>query len=283
MLKYLAIDISPLKVSRDYRLLFFGQLISFFGTMMSFVAINWQMFELTNSSAMVGYVALAEFFPMFILAFVGGAIADSLDKRKILQFTEVGQTLTTGILLVNSILPEPQIWDYKQIYSVESSGFLGSSGFKIEVSDNVIIDDDAELKYAIDRAGAMIYDAIQLHLYKKTEEYEKVKQEENKGLLGCFDQPIYADEIASEYGNDWFYKNKPWYVVTTKFGRIKLGWRKRVISIHWENNPHLPFTADELFPDVQDTKGKDFIHAYGYEDARKYIKKLQEVAIDTGL
>jgi MFS family permease len=104
------IDITPLKVSRDYRLLFFGQMISFFGTMMSFVAIQWQVFELTQSSAMVGYVALAEVFPMIILGFVGGAIADSFDKRKILRFTEVGQTLVTGILLVNSLLPQPKIW-----------------------------------------------------------------------------------------------------------------------------------------------------------------------------
>lgn len=109
MLKYLTIDITPLKVSRDYRLLFFGQLVSFFGTMMSFVAINWQMWELTNSSAMVGYIALAEFFPMFFLAFVGGAIADSFDRRKILRLTEIGQVLTTGILLINSILPNPKI------------------------------------------------------------------------------------------------------------------------------------------------------------------------------
>ncbi len=77
---------------------------------MSFVAINWQMFELTNSSAMVGYIALAEFFPMFILAFVGGAIADSFDKRKILRLTEIGQTLTTGILFLNAILPNPKVW-----------------------------------------------------------------------------------------------------------------------------------------------------------------------------
>ncbi len=110
MLKYLTIDITPLKVSRDYRLLFFGQLVSFFGTMMSFVAINWQMYELTQSSAMVGYIALAEFFPMFFLAFVGGAIADSFDKRKILRLTEIGQVLTTGILLVNALLPNPKIW-----------------------------------------------------------------------------------------------------------------------------------------------------------------------------
>lgn len=110
MLKYLTVDITPLKVSRDYRLLFFGQLISFFGTMMSFVAINWQMFELTQSSAMVGYIALAEFFPMFILAFVGGAIADALDRRRILRWTEIGQGLTTAILLINALLPNPQVW-----------------------------------------------------------------------------------------------------------------------------------------------------------------------------
>jgi MFS family permease len=109
MLKNFAIDITPLRVSRDYRLLFFGQLISFFGTMMSFVAINWQMYEITQSSAMVGYIAIAEFIPMFILAFVGGAIADAFDRRKILRLTEIGQVFTTGLLLVNSLLPNPKI------------------------------------------------------------------------------------------------------------------------------------------------------------------------------
>ncbi len=110
MLKYLAIDITPLKVSRDYRLLFFGQMVSFFGTMMSFVAIQWQIFDLTKSSAMVGYIALAEVVPMILLGFVGGAIADSFDKRKILRFTEIGQTLVTGIALANCFLPQPRIW-----------------------------------------------------------------------------------------------------------------------------------------------------------------------------
>jgi MFS family permease len=104
------LDISPLKVSRDYRLLFFGQLVSFFGSMMTFVVLPWQMFQLTKSSAMVGYIFLAEFVPMFCLAFVGGALADFLDKRKILRYTELGQTLVTAILLVNSLLPNPQIW-----------------------------------------------------------------------------------------------------------------------------------------------------------------------------
>ena len=104
------IDITPLKISRDYRLLFFGQLISFFGSMMTFIVVPWQMFQLTKSSEMVGYLYLAEFVPMFCLAFVGGALADALDKRKMLRLTEIGQTIVTTILLANSLLARPQIW-----------------------------------------------------------------------------------------------------------------------------------------------------------------------------
>ncbi|CAN5455929.1 MFS transporter [soil metagenome] len=104
------LDLSPLKASRDYRLLFTGQLVSFFGSMMTFIVVPWQMYQLTQSSAMVGYIYLAEFVPMVCLAFVGGALADFLDKRKMLRLTEIGQTIVTAILLINSLLPNPQIW-----------------------------------------------------------------------------------------------------------------------------------------------------------------------------
>lgn len=104
------LDLSPLRASRDYRLLFIGQLVSFFGSMMTFIVVPWQMFQITQSSAMVGYISLAEFVPMFTLAFVGGALADFLDKRKMLRFTEVGQTIVTAVLLGNSLLPRPQLW-----------------------------------------------------------------------------------------------------------------------------------------------------------------------------
>jgi MFS family permease len=104
------LDLSPLRESRDYRLLFTGQLVSFFGSMMTFIVVPWQMYQLTGSSAMVGYIYLAEFVPMVCLAFVGGALADFLDKRKMLRLTEIGQTSVTAILLLNSLLPNPQVW-----------------------------------------------------------------------------------------------------------------------------------------------------------------------------
>jgi MFS family permease len=104
------LDITPLKVSRDYRLLFFGQLVAFFGSMITFVVVPWQMYQITQSNAMVGLIFMVEFVPMFSLAFIGGALADAIDRRLMLRVTEVAQAFVTVILLVNSLLPNPQIW-----------------------------------------------------------------------------------------------------------------------------------------------------------------------------
>ena len=82
------IDISPLKVSRDYRLLFFGQLISTFGTAMSFVVLPVQVYQLTGSTLLVGLLSASEFVLILLMAFVGGAYADFIDKRKMLRLTE---------------------------------------------------------------------------------------------------------------------------------------------------------------------------------------------------
>lgn len=110
LLSKVAVDITPLRISRDYRLLFIGQLISFFGTMMTFIVVPVQMYRLTGSSLQVGLLGVAEFVPMFFLAFVGGALADSTDRRRMLRITEVGQTLTVLILFANALLAEPHVW-----------------------------------------------------------------------------------------------------------------------------------------------------------------------------
>jgi MFS family permease len=85
-------------------------MVSFFGSMMTFIVVPWQMYQLTESSAMVGYIYLAEFVPMVILAFVGGALADYFEKRRLLRLTEFGQAATSAILLINALIPTPQIW-----------------------------------------------------------------------------------------------------------------------------------------------------------------------------
>jgi MFS family permease len=104
------IDLSPLRISRDYRLLFFGQLISAFGTAMSFVVLPVQVYQLTGSTLLVGLLSASEFALILLMAFVGGAYADFIDKRRMLRLTEIGQTLVTAILVFNASLTHPQVW-----------------------------------------------------------------------------------------------------------------------------------------------------------------------------
>jgi MFS family permease len=104
------IDLTPLRISRDYRLLFFGQLISAFGTAMSFVVVPVQVYQLTGSTLLVGLLSASEFVLILLMAFVGGAYADFIDKRRMLRLTEIGQTLVTATLVFNATLARPQVW-----------------------------------------------------------------------------------------------------------------------------------------------------------------------------
>ena len=75
------LDVTPLRTSREFRLLFIGQFVSKFGTAISYVVLPLQMWQLTKSTALVGLLGVAEFVPMLLFAFLGGALADSVDRR----------------------------------------------------------------------------------------------------------------------------------------------------------------------------------------------------------
>jgi MFS family permease len=106
----LALDLTPLVESRDFRLLFAGQAVSFFGSMMTMVAVPWQVYQLTRSSFAVGMLGVAEFAPVFVMAFVGGALADAFDRRRMLRITEALIAALTAVLVFNSLLARPRVW-----------------------------------------------------------------------------------------------------------------------------------------------------------------------------
>ncbi|MFI7703787.1 MFS transporter [Nonomuraea sp. NPDC049480] len=110
LFRHLSLDLSPLRESRDYRLLFVSGVITMFGTFVTMVAVPYQMKELTGSYLAVGLVSLAEFVPMVVCGLWGGAIADAMDRRKIIVLSELGLLVTSAILMVNALLPNPQVW-----------------------------------------------------------------------------------------------------------------------------------------------------------------------------
>jgi len=104
------LDFTPLRDSREFRLLYLSQSITFFGSMMTFVALPWQVFQLTNSSFVVGMLGVVEFVAVLFMGFVGGALADYLDRRLMVRLTEALLAAGSIVLIINALLPRPQVW-----------------------------------------------------------------------------------------------------------------------------------------------------------------------------
>jgi MFS family permease len=85
---------------RDFRLFFSGQLISLIGTWMQSVAQSWLVLELTNSPFRLGLISALQSAPMLCLAFVAGAIADRLPKRRVLIGTQTALMAQAFVLAV---------------------------------------------------------------------------------------------------------------------------------------------------------------------------------------
>ncbi len=108
MAKY-AIDISPLRKSADFRYLWTAGLISYFGSMFTYVAVPFQIKELTNSYVAVAMSGLIEIVPLVIFGLYGGVLADAIDRKKLIWITEALSLLLTGLLLINSLMDSPSI------------------------------------------------------------------------------------------------------------------------------------------------------------------------------
>jgi MFS family permease len=104
------IDLAPLCRSREFRLLFLGQGVSFFGSMVTYVALPYQAYRVSHSSLIVGLLSLTELVPLLITAFVGGALADSVDRTRMVRITESAMCLVVVCLVINSLTSHPQLW-----------------------------------------------------------------------------------------------------------------------------------------------------------------------------
>ena len=104
------IDASPLRVSRDFRLLFTSGVVSYLGSMFTFVAVPLQAQQLTGSYVVVGLLGLVEVVPIVVFGLWGGAVADHYDRRRVIVAAEIGAAAGSLILLINALRPQPQVW-----------------------------------------------------------------------------------------------------------------------------------------------------------------------------
>ncbi len=104
------VDISPIREFREYRLLFFGQVVSLVGRQLTIVASSIQVFELTGQTFAVGLLGLAQFPALVVGSFLGGTLADAFDRRRILMATQLFMAATTVGLAINAMAAAPQVW-----------------------------------------------------------------------------------------------------------------------------------------------------------------------------
>lgn len=110
LIRRLALDLTPLRTSRDFRLVFAAGGVSGFGSFITYVTVPYQVFELTKDPLLVGLLGVCELVPLLFMAFVGGALADYLDRRVLVLGGEIAFTLLCGTLLTNALSDEPHLW-----------------------------------------------------------------------------------------------------------------------------------------------------------------------------
>src|SRR5947209_7949814 len=96
---------------RNFRLFWFGQMISLIGTWMQSTAQSWLVLELTHSAWLLGVVGALQFLPVLVFALFGGVLADRLPKRKVLLFTQSFAMSQAAIMWILVATGHIQVWE----------------------------------------------------------------------------------------------------------------------------------------------------------------------------
>jgi MFS family permease len=107
--RHIFLDLSPLRRSRDFRALVSGLGVSTLGSQLTAVSVSYQVYAITHSSLQVGLVSLAQLFPLVFGSLLGGSLADSVDRRRLLLVVETLGALSSAGLALNADFG-PVLW-----------------------------------------------------------------------------------------------------------------------------------------------------------------------------
>jgi MFS family permease len=141
MLRKLALDWSPLRTSPSFRRLWLAQTVSFIGSEIGYVALTYQVYQLTGSTLAVGLLSLAQLVPLLTLTIVGGAFADVFDRRRLMLIQQSGMILGGVIVLANAALPHPHVWPCYATMVVDACAFSFGIGAQNALIPRIVGDD----------------------------------------------------------------------------------------------------------------------------------------------
>ena len=103
-------DLTPLRSSRDFRLLYASRTITALGTDATEVALLVQARQLTGSTFAVGLLGAVELVPLVVFGLYGGVLADRFDRRRLSVACEAGLACCAAVLMLNALAPHPAVW-----------------------------------------------------------------------------------------------------------------------------------------------------------------------------
>ena len=131
-------DVTPLRVSPDFRRLFVGLNLAQLGQQMTAVAVSIQVFDLTNSSLAVGTVGIVMLVPMVLGGLYGGALADVLDRRKLALASGLGLWVASLALFTVSVTHVDRVWVLYVIVAVQAAMFAINSPARSAIIPRII-------------------------------------------------------------------------------------------------------------------------------------------------
>lgn len=103
-------DLSPLRSSRDFRLMFWARIIALLGISLTLVGLSVQVYQISGSSFVVAMVNAAAGATLLVGTLAGGVLADRYERRKLLVLSRGGAGVVFAILTLNALLDEPMLW-----------------------------------------------------------------------------------------------------------------------------------------------------------------------------
>jgi MFS family permease len=123
----LTLDLSPTRVSPPFRNLLIGDAVSVVGTQVTAVAVPLQVYALTRSPAAVGLVGIVGLVPLIIFGLYGGAVADAVDRRRLVLMTTSIQAVLSTVLLAQAVAGLHWTWLLYVIVAVQAALFAVDS------------------------------------------------------------------------------------------------------------------------------------------------------------
>jgi MFS family permease len=115
-------DTRPLQ-QPDFRRLWNANIITVIGAQLTVVAVPAQIYAITGSSAYVGLTGVFGLVPLVVLGLYGGALADAMDRRKLLMITTVGLICTSGLFWAQAATDTRNVWVILTIFAVQQAFF----------------------------------------------------------------------------------------------------------------------------------------------------------------